>query len=112
MPTVSSGQTLDISAGESSAGVEVLSGGILRVLSGGTAARKALSAGEQRVAAQPSAAGHQAMTDEPDKRGQIIRHLEDALALADEIEDGHTGYLIERALDEARSRQFRLIARS
>jgi hypothetical protein len=52
------------------------------------------------------------MTDEPDKRGQIIRHLEDALALADEIEDGHTGYLIERALDEARSRQFRLIARS
>jgi len=37
MPTVSSGQTLDISAGESSAGVEVLSGGILRVLSGGTA---------------------------------------------------------------------------
>jgi len=50
MPTVSSGQTLDISAGESSAGVEVLSGGILRVLSGGTAGRKALSGGEQRVA--------------------------------------------------------------
>jgi len=34
--------------------------------------------------------------------------LEDALALADEIEDGETGFLIERALDEARSRQFRL----
>jgi autotransporter passenger strand-loop-strand repeat protein len=50
MPTVSSGQTLDISAGESSASVEVLSGGILRVLSGGTAGRKALSGGEQRVA--------------------------------------------------------------
>jgi hypothetical protein len=32
----------------------------------------------------------------------------DALALADEIEDGQTGFLIERALDEARSRQFRL----
>jgi hypothetical protein len=34
--------------------------------------------------------------------------FEDALALADEIRDGHTGYLIERALDEARSRLFRL----
>jgi hypothetical protein len=39
-------------------------------------------------------------------RGFLLRHLEDALALADEIEDGHTGYLIEHALDEARSRQF------
>ena len=48
------------------------------------------------------------MTDEADKRGQLIRHLEDALALANEIEDGETGFLIERALDEARSRQFRL----
>ena len=48
------------------------------------------------------------MTDEADKRGQLIRHLEDALALADEMEDGETGFLIERALDEARSRQFRL----
>ena len=48
------------------------------------------------------------MTDEADKRGQLIRYLENALALADEIEDGETGFLIERALDEARSRQFRL----
>jgi hypothetical protein len=40
---------------------------------------------------------------------QLIRHLEDALALADEIEDGQTGFLIERALDEARSRHFRPI---
>jgi hypothetical protein len=48
------------------------------------------------------------MTNEADKRGQLTRHLEDALALADEIEDGQTGYLIERAIDEARSRQFRL----
>jgi hypothetical protein len=40
-------------------------------------------------------------------RGQIIRHLEDALALADELQDGQTGFLIERALDEARSRQFK-----
>jgi hypothetical protein len=50
------------------------------------------------------------MMHEAEKRGQLIRHLEDALAVADEIQDGHTGYLIERALDEARSRQFRRIA--
>jgi hypothetical protein len=43
------------------------------------------------------------MIDKADKRGQLIPHLEDALALADEIEDGRTGYLIERALDEARA---------
>jgi len=47
------------------------------------------------------------MTNEAEKRSKLIRHLEDALALADEIEDGHTGFVIERALDEARSRQFR-----
>jgi hypothetical protein len=51
----------------------------------------------------------QAMIDSAEKRGQIIKHLEDALALADELQDGPTGYLIERALDEARSRQFRPI---
>ena len=33
------------------------------------------------------------MTNEAEKRDQLIRHLEDALALADEIEDGHTGFL-------------------
>ena len=49
------------------------------------------------------------MIDSAQKRGELIRHLEDALALADKIQDGQTGYLIERALDEARSRQFRLI---
>jgi len=49
------------------------------------------------------------MTDDADKRGQLSRHLEDALAVADEIDDGQTGFLIERALDEARSRQFRPI---
>jgi hypothetical protein len=32
------------------------------------------------------------------------------LALADELEDGQTGFLIERALDEARSRQFKPIS--
>jgi len=42
------------------------------------------------------------MTNEADKRGKL-----NALALADEIEDGNTGFLIERALDEARLRQFR-----
>jgi hypothetical protein len=46
------------------------------------------------------------LVDIAEKRGQIIKHLEEALALADEIEDGTTGYLIERALDEARSRHF------
>jgi hypothetical protein len=29
--------------------------------------------------------------DKAEKRGQLIRHPEDALALADEIEDGQTG---------------------
>jgi hypothetical protein len=52
------------------------------------------------------------MIDKADKRGQLIRHLvEDALALADEIEDGRTGYLIERTLDEARAQQFKPVAR-
>jgi hypothetical protein len=42
-----------------------------------------------------------------EKRGRLIKHLDDALALADEMLDGEIGFLIERALDEARSRQFR-----
>jgi hypothetical protein len=37
------------------------------------------------------------MIDSAQKRGKLIKHLEDALALADEIEDGQTGFLIERA---------------
>jgi hypothetical protein len=37
------------------------------------------------------------MTDEAEKRGRLIRHLEEALALADEMEDGQTGFLVERA---------------
>jgi hypothetical protein len=45
--------------------------------------------------------------DLAEKRGEIIKHLQDALALADDIEDGETGFLIERA---ARSRLFRLLA--
>ena len=37
------------------------------------------------------------------KRDQMIEHLVAALALADEINHTTTGYLIERALDEARA---------
>src|SRR5947209_5965054 len=37
-----------------------------------------------------------------------FRRLEEALALVDEIADGTTGYLIERAVDEARAKVFRL----
>jgi hypothetical protein len=47
------------------------------------------------------------MIDSAETRGQLIKHLEDAFALADELQDGEIGFLIERALDEARSRQFR-----
>jgi len=51
------------------------------------------------------------MINAVEKRGQIIKYLEEALGLANEIEDGKTGYLIECALDWARSEQFRLILR-
>lgn len=47
------------------------------------------------------------MIDRAQKRGEMIAQLEAALALADELDDGITGYLIERALDEARAQQFR-----
>jgi hypothetical protein len=47
------------------------------------------------------------MIDSAEKRGQLVRQLEDALALAEQLEDGTTEYLVERALDEARSRQFK-----
>jgi hypothetical protein len=42
-----------------------------------------------------------------ERRGAMIKLLEDALGLADELNDGGTGYLIERALDEARARHFK-----
>jgi hypothetical protein len=48
------------------------------------------------------------MIDPASKRGELIKHLEDAMAIADELRDGTTGYLIERALDEARAQYFRL----
>jgi hypothetical protein len=44
------------------------------------------------------------MLDAGKKRWVMIEHLEAALAFADELGDGATGYLIERALDEGRSR--------
>jgi hypothetical protein len=50
------------------------------------------------------------MIDPVTKRGELIKHLEDALAITDELEDGLTGYMIERALDEARAQWFRLPA--
>ncbi len=43
------------------------------------------------------------MTEFERKRDQMIERLEQALALADELHDNLTGYLIERALDEARA---------
>jgi hypothetical protein len=36
-------------------------------------------------------------------RAAIMAFLEDALKLAEQIEDSATAYLIERALDEARA---------
>ena len=41
-----------------------------------------------------------------EQRGKMIKLLETALLLAVDLEDGATAYLIERALDEARSQQF------
>ena len=41
-----------------------------------------------------------------EQRGKVIKLLENALTLAEDMEDGTTAYLIERALDEARSQQF------
>jgi hypothetical protein len=46
--------------------------------------------------------------DQLEERGQIIQHLEKALALAYELGDGNIRFLIERALDEALSRPFAL----
>jgi hypothetical protein len=48
------------------------------------------------------------MVNSVEKRGKIIQKLEEALAFADEVGDANTEFLIERALDEARARQFRL----
>jgi hypothetical protein len=44
--------------------------------------------------------------DTTQKRTAIIAYLEGALEFAEQIEDGTTAYFIERALDEARGKQF------
>ena len=41
-----------------------------------------------------------------EQRGKIIKLLETAMTLAEDVEDGTTAYLIERALDEARAQAF------
>jgi hypothetical protein len=43
-------------------------------------------------------------------RTAMIAYLEGALKFAEEINDGTTAYLTERALDEARSKQFSSIS--
>jgi hypothetical protein len=48
--------------------------------------------------------------DSAQTRAAIIAHLESALTYADQIKDGTTGYLIERAIDEARSQLFSRIS--
>jgi hypothetical protein len=48
----------------------------------------------------------QKASDSAQQRGNLIKMLEDAMNLAESLEDATTTYLIERALDEARSQQF------
>jgi hypothetical protein len=45
------------------------------------------------------------MRDMAKHRAEIIEHLETALALCDQASEPIVGYLVERALDEARSAQ-------
>jgi hypothetical protein len=45
------------------------------------------------------------MLDSAIKRAALIDHLESALGLSEELSESITGYLIERALDEARAGQ-------
>jgi hypothetical protein len=52
--------------------------------------------------------GPERMSNPAQKRGDLIRTLEVARALSEQLHDPASGYLIERALDEARSHQFRL----
>lgn len=64
------------------------------------AASAKAGSGPNGYASHSAYRGSQTRIDKADIRGQLIRYLEDALALADEIGDGRTGYLTERALDE------------
>lgn len=41
------------------------------------------------------------------QRGNLIRLLENAMHLAQDLDQPRTAHLIERALDEARSQQFK-----
>jgi hypothetical protein len=45
------------------------------------------------------------MLDAAQKRAALIEHLVSASSLADELGDGTLGFLIERAIDQARARQ-------
>ena len=47
------------------------------------------------------------MADPADRRGELIKLLDDAMAIAEELQDANTAYLIERALDEAGAQMFR-----
>jgi hypothetical protein len=47
-----------------------------------------------------------AMRDTAPLRAELIKHLEEALVLADQIHDPMTGYLVETALDAARAGQW------
>jgi hypothetical protein len=46
-----------------------------------------------------------AMTDQRAARGELVRHLQNALAIADELEDRKMGHLIKQALDQAQSQK-------
>jgi hypothetical protein len=47
------------------------------------------------------------MRDHAQKRGELIKLLEDARTLSEGLYDPVTGFLFERAIDEARSQQFK-----
>ena len=71
--------------------VSVISRAMKRTV--GALRQQALKLGIGFVVAFVSPIKGSAMLDVAEKRGQIIRFLEEALALADEIEDGHSGYM-------------------
>jgi len=53
------------------------------------------------------AKGKPTVKSEAERRSRVIKYLEDALHLTKELNDPTTEHLIERALTEARARQFR-----
>jgi hypothetical protein len=52
------------------------------------------------------------MLDSTRQRGEIIKHLEAALGLAQEIGEDIVAFLIERCLDEARGHRFLAVDRT